>query len=94
MIAVNTSIILKCIIVNEFFCISSDILNKFVYDGQDVINRQIEDKYDLFIGIMYTKFGSPTNRAESGTVEEFEIAYKKAQELINNNLSYNMNKYI
>lgn len=50
-------------------------------DGQDVINRQIEGKYDLFIGIMYTRFGSLTNRAESGTVEEFNSAYEKAKEL-------------
>jgi hypothetical protein len=49
-------------------------------DGQAVINNQVKDKYDLFIGIMYTKFGSPTLRADSGTEEEFNIAYQKAIE--------------
>jgi hypothetical protein len=48
-------------------------------DAQDVINRQIGD-YDLFIGIMSTKFGSPTGRASSGTEEEFERAYQKLLE--------------
>jgi Domain of unknown function (DUF4062) len=42
-------------------------------DPQDVINKQIPN-YDVFIGIMYCRFGSPTNRADSGTVEEFEQA--------------------
>lgn len=60
-------------------------------DGQDVINRQIEGKYDLFIGIMYTRFGSPTNRAESGTAEEFDIAYKKAVELKNLEIMFYFN---
>lgn len=60
-------------------------------DGQDVINRQVEGKYDLFIGIMYTRFGSPTNRSESGTVEEFEIAYKKAVELKNMEIMFYFN---
>ncbi len=46
-------------------------------DAQDVINQQIPDDYDLFIGIMWTRFGSPTNNADSGTQEEFELAYKR-----------------
>jgi formylglycine-generating enzyme required for sulfatase activity len=41
---------------------------------QQVINDQIE-KYDLFIGIMWKRFGTPTGEAESGTEEEFNIAY-------------------
>ncbi|KAF5045367.1 hypothetical protein DSECCO2_481960 [anaerobic digester metagenome] len=48
-------------------------------DGQDVINKQIND-YDIFIGIMWKRFGTQTERAGSGTVEEFEDAYKKYQE--------------
>jgi hypothetical protein len=48
-------------------------------DAQDVINRQIGD-YDLFIGLMSTKCGSPTTRANSGTEEEFERAYQKLLE--------------
>ena len=33
-------------------------------DAQDVINKQIADEYDIFLGIMWGRFGSPTNRAE------------------------------
>jgi hypothetical protein len=46
-------------------------------DAQDVINRQINDDYDIFIGIMWKRFGSKTGRAQSGTAEEFERAYAK-----------------
>lgn len=46
---------------------------------QDVINDQIED-YDIFIGIMWQRFGTPTEQAGSGTAEEFERAYHKYQE--------------
>jgi hypothetical protein len=46
-------------------------------DAQDVINNQIGNDYDIFIGIMWKKFGTPTSRAGSGTEEEFNIAYKK-----------------
>ena len=41
---------------------------------QEVISNQIGE-YDIFVGIMSTKFGSPTNNAESGTEEEFNRAY-------------------
>jgi len=41
---------------------------------QEVINRQI-GPYDIFIGIMWKRFGTPTGEADSGTQEEFEIAY-------------------
>lgn len=46
-------------------------------DAQAVINNQIGDDYDIFLGIFWQKFGTPTNRYESGTVEEFENAKKK-----------------
>jgi hypothetical protein len=42
-------------------------------DPQDVINRQIAD-YDIFVGVMWRRFGTPTKRAKSGTGEEFERA--------------------
>ncbi len=51
----------------------------FGEDGQYVINEQLGMDYDIFIGIMWKRFGTPTNRAESGTVEEFERAYTKLQ---------------
>ena len=48
--------------------------------GQEVINRQFDDLYDLFLGIMYSRFGTPTPVAGSGTEEEFNIAYAKKQD--------------
>ena len=46
-------------------------------DAQDVINSQIGDEYDIFIGMMWQRFGTPTGRAGSGTEEEFERAYSR-----------------
>jgi hypothetical protein len=46
-------------------------------DAQQVINEQIGDDYDIFIGIMWSRFGTPTGRFGSGTEEEFEIAYAR-----------------
>jgi hypothetical protein len=42
-------------------------------DAQSLLNDQIADmsQYDLFIGIMWNRFGTPTPRADSGTEEEF-----------------------
>src|SRR5947209_17298538 len=37
---------------------------------QEVINRQIVDHSDLLIGIFWTRIGSPTGEADSGTLEE------------------------
>lgn len=39
---------------------------------QEVINRQIVDHCDLLIGIFWTRVGSPTGIADSGTIEEIE----------------------
>ncbi|HEY3293886.1 MAG TPA: hypothetical protein VGL38_00455 [bacterium] len=44
---------------------------------QDVINSQIGDDYDIFIGIMWSRFGIPTGQFGSGTEEEFSRAYKR-----------------
>ena len=43
----------------------------FGVDAKDVINRQVPDDYDVFCVVMWSRFGSPTGRAESGTEEEF-----------------------
>lgn len=40
-------------------------------DAQDVINKQLNNDYDIFVGVMWKRFGSPTSRASSGTEEEF-----------------------
>ena len=52
---------------------------------QDVINQQIGNDYDILLGIMWGRFGSPTHHAESGTEEEFDRAvsrWKKSPESI------------
>lgn len=48
----------------------------FGEDAQDVINKQISP-YDIFVGIMWKRLGTPTGRAPSGTVEEFDRAYER-----------------
>ncbi len=47
-------------------------------DPQEVINRQIPD-YDVYVGILATRLGTPTPRYNSGTVEEFEDAYARLE---------------
>ena len=42
--------------------------------GQDIVNLEIGDDYDVFLGLMWGRFGTPTNKAESGTEEEFQRA--------------------
>jgi hypothetical protein len=46
---------------------------------QQVINDQI-GSYDLFIGMMWRRFGTPTGIAGSGTEEEYRIAYHAWQQ--------------
>ena len=48
-------------------------------DPQDVVNRQIGE-YDLFVGIMWKRMGTPTALATSGTEEEFNGAYELWQQ--------------
>lgn len=49
----------------------------FGEDGQDVINNQVGDDYDIFLGIMWGRFGTKTKSADSGTEEEFYRAYSR-----------------
>ena len=44
---------------------------------QKIINKDLGSDYDLFIGLIWKKFGTPTDVAESGTEEEFLLAYKR-----------------
>lgn len=51
-------------------------------DGQDIINNQID--YDILIGIIWMRLGTPTKREKSGTVEEIKRAINnsKKQQLV------------
>lgn len=44
---------------------------------QEIITSDLGNDYDLFIGLIWKKFGTPTNDAESGTEEEFLNAYNR-----------------
>ena len=46
-------------------------------DPQAVINYQVPPDFDLFVGIMWQRFGTPTQRAASGTYEEFQLAKQR-----------------
>ncbi|UAA39798.1 hypothetical protein KIH87_05425 [Paraneptunicella aestuarii] len=43
---------------------------------QEIINRQVVDQCDLLVGVFWTRIGSPTGVADSGTLEEIERVAK------------------
>lgn len=45
--------------------------------AQQVINTQIGDAYDIFVGIMWGRFGTSTGAYDSGTEEEFLRAKRR-----------------
>lgn len=47
---------------------------------QNIINEDIDDDYDIFLGLLWKRFGTPTGTASSGTEEEFNHAYGRFQE--------------
>ena len=47
---------------------------------QDVINRQIPVDYDIFVGVMWKRCGTPTKNAPSGTIEEYRRACEKRKQ--------------
>lgn len=49
----------------------------FGVDAQAVLNTQLPSDYDIFIGILWGRIGTPTARSISGTVEEFELAFER-----------------
>jgi hypothetical protein len=49
-------------------------------DPQQAINEQLGDDYDVFLGIMWGRLGTPTARSGSGTMEEFERALARWKE--------------
>lgn len=44
---------------------------------QDIIDSDIGCDYDLFIGILWKRFGTPTSGFNSGTEQEFHKAYNR-----------------
>lgn len=64
-------------IVLDVIC-SDNAFPGYGKDGQAILNEQIGkmQEYELFIGIMWNRIGTPTLRAKSGTAEEFERAVR------------------
>lgn len=55
---------------------TTDTYTQVGEDPQDVINSQLESEYDILVGLMWLRFGTPTKRDKSGTVEEINRAIK------------------
>ncbi len=47
--------------------------------GQDLINIRVLRNCDLFIGVFWTRIGTPTGKTNSGTVEEIEEHVNKGK---------------
>jgi len=45
--------------------------------SQEIINSDIGNDYDIFIGLIWKKFGTATEKANSGTEEEFLNAFNR-----------------
>lgn len=46
-------------------------------DIQTEINRQIGTDFDIYVGILGSRFGTPTTRSGSGTADEFDAALSR-----------------
>src|SRR5205823_5918506 len=49
---------------------------------QEVINRAIVDDCDLLVGVFWTRLGSPTGVADSGTLEEIDRVGKAGKPIM------------
>ncbi len=72
-------------VVLEVVRSENDAFPGYGQDAQALINAQIAEmaKYALFVGIMWNSVGTPTPRATSGTIEEFERAVQAQNKLGN-----------
>lgn len=66
-------------IILELFSYEASVFPNMGNDPQEVINVQMPDEIDFFIGIFWTRLGTPTSRFDSGTEEEFQHAYSQWQ---------------
>ena len=51
-----------------------DTYTEVAEDPQEVINNQLDKEYDILVGLVWQKIGSPTKRDKSGTIEEISRA--------------------
>lgn len=54
-----------------------DVSSQIGSHPQKIINEQIGDEYDIFVGILCSRFGQETESYNSGTEEEFFRAYER-----------------
>lgn len=58
----------------DLYCWEKDLIPGW-QSPQENINLQLKpDEADIFIGILWSRFGTPTTNSESGTEEEFNLA--------------------
>lgn len=50
--------------------------------AQEVINKQLIDRADILVGVFWTRIGSPTGEAQSGTVEEIQRHFKAGKPIL------------
>ncbi len=46
-------------------------------DAQDVVNQSVPSDFEIFVGLMWGRYGTKTERAGSGTEEEFSRARER-----------------
>jgi hypothetical protein len=46
---------------------------------QASVNEQVGQSYDVYLGLMWNRFGTPTGPANSGTEEEFNLALSRVR---------------
>ena len=46
-------------------------------DAQDVVNQSVPSDFEIFVGLMWGRYGTKTERAGSGTEEEFSRALER-----------------
>lgn len=56
-----------------------DVIPGMSSEPQQLINDQVGSNYDIFLGLLGARFGTPTKQFGSGTEEEFENAYERAK---------------
>ena len=49
---------------------------------QDLLNEQLLVDADILVGVFWTRLGTPTGRAESGTVEEIEEFLRRGKPVL------------
>ena len=71
------------------FTWEEDVLNEFGADGQTLIDNAADKAdYDIFLGIMRYRFGTPTHSSGSGTEHEFKKALEKKKEKPNSKVTF------